>query len=73
MYFYLKSQDLFPINIRSRTAELEKASFLINEKFLIKDFKRSHGDTGYKGRMLGRSRLETGNGASETRESVAES
>lgn len=57
-----KSQSLFPVNVRSRTAGLEKASVLIKEQFLIKGLKRHPGDTGYKGRMLGRNRLEPGTG-----------
>lgn len=42
-FLWLKSQNLFPISIRSRAAELEKASFLINKQFLINVSERTMG------------------------------
>lgn len=52
-FLWLKSQNLFPLSIRSRTTELEKALFLINRQFLIKHLKRNHGDFGYRSRICG--------------------
>ena len=45
-FLWLKSQNLFPISIRSRTAELEKASFLLNKQVLINVSERTTGTFG---------------------------
>lgn len=42
-FLWLKSQNLFPISISSRTAKLEKTSFLINKQFLINVSERTMG------------------------------
>lgn len=45
-FLWLKSQNLFPISIRSRTAKLEKTSFLIKKQFLINVSERTMGTFG---------------------------
>lgn len=44
--------------MKSSTAEIKKASFLINEQFLLKHLKRKHGGLGYGRRMHAGQHLE---------------